>query len=191
MFRQRVAFLKEKNKEASNEAYADIKPLLDFYAEKGVPFAQTFLGNMYFRMQRDYKEAAKWYRKAAEQGNAVAQNNLGYVYNVHLDSKEANKEAIKWYLKSAEQGCVYAQFNLGVMHVGVTLGNDGARKYKTGYMWYYLAYLGGSTDAKARLKELEEEGWFSSAKVSKSEVTEAKVEAKRKYDEIRRRNGWE
>ena len=187
MFRQRVTFLKEKNREASNEAYADVKPLMDFYAKKGVPFAQTFLGNMYLRMQRDYEEVTKWYRKAAEQGNALAQNNLGYVYNVHTNN---SNEAIKWYLKSAEQGCVYAQFNLGVMHVGVT-PDDGVRKYKTGYMWYYLAYLGGSTDAKARLKELEKEGLFSSATVSKSEAEEAKAEARRKYDEIKKRNGWE
>jgi hypothetical protein len=29
---------------------------------------------------KDSAEAVKWYRKAAEQGNAVAQNNLGAMY---------------------------------------------------------------------------------------------------------------
>ena len=29
---------------------------------------------------QDYKEAVKWYRKSAEQGVAVAQNNLGQMY---------------------------------------------------------------------------------------------------------------
>jgi TPR repeat protein len=30
---------------------------------------------------QDYTEATKWYRKAAEQGDAKAQYNLGYMYN--------------------------------------------------------------------------------------------------------------
>jgi hypothetical protein len=30
----------------------------------------------------DDKEAVKWLRKAAEQGDADAQNNLGYVYRM-------------------------------------------------------------------------------------------------------------
>ncbi len=30
---------------------------------------------------QDYKQALSWYRKAAEQGNAVAQNNLGNMYS--------------------------------------------------------------------------------------------------------------
>jgi hypothetical protein len=29
---------------------------------------------------QDYAEAARWYRKAAEQGNAVAQGSLGFMY---------------------------------------------------------------------------------------------------------------
>ncbi len=29
---------------------------------------------------QDYAQAAKWYRKAAEQGHAYAQFNLGYMY---------------------------------------------------------------------------------------------------------------
>ena len=33
------------------------------------------------RVNSDYKTAVKWYRLAAEQGNANAQTNLGYAYN--------------------------------------------------------------------------------------------------------------
>ncbi len=29
---------------------------------------------------QDYAEAMKWYRKAAEQGHAGAQHNLGFMY---------------------------------------------------------------------------------------------------------------
>jgi len=42
-------------------------------AERGDAEAQDILGNMYYNGQgvpQDYKEAARWYRKAAEQGDA-------------------------------------------------------------------------------------------------------------------------
>ena len=58
-------------------------------------------------------------------------------------------------------------------------------------MWFYLAYLSGNNDVKSYLDDLEEEGWFSSAKVSKSKAAEAQEEARRKYNEIRKRNGLE
>jgi len=48
-------------------------------------------------------EAAKWYRKAAEQGYAQAQYNLGIAYL--LGRAPQNRDlAIKWFKKSAAQG---------------------------------------------------------------------------------------
>ncbi|MCC8020790.1 MAG: sel1 repeat family protein, partial [Akkermansia sp.] len=41
------------------------------------------MGNCYengYGVERDMKEAAHWYRKAAEQGNAEAQYRLGVCY---------------------------------------------------------------------------------------------------------------
>ena len=63
------------------------------------------------------------------------------------------------------------------------------QNYKTAYMWYCIASLNG-INANYRLQDLEKkEGWFSSAKVSPSEAREAQAEARRKYDEIRKRYG--
>ena len=45
--------------------------------------AQNNLGIMYAYgrgIPQDYAEALKWYRKAAEQGDARAQTNLGVMY---------------------------------------------------------------------------------------------------------------
>ena len=53
-------------------------------AEKGGAYAQTMLGVMYTNGQgvlQDYKQAVKWYRKAAEQNNASAQAILGIMYH--------------------------------------------------------------------------------------------------------------
>ena len=46
----------------------------------------------------------KWYRKAAEQGDADAQYNLGYSYSNGEGVEKDEEEAVKWYRKAAEQG---------------------------------------------------------------------------------------
>lgn len=44
-----------------------------------MPDAQERLGTQYFE-QKDYAAALVWYQKAANQGNADAQNDLGWLY---------------------------------------------------------------------------------------------------------------
>src|SRR5215204_1684155 len=49
-------------------------------AESGDAQAQADLGRAYSKgegVKQSYSEAAKWYLKSAEQGNAIAQNALG------------------------------------------------------------------------------------------------------------------
>jgi len=55
-------------------------------------------------------------KAAAEQGDAVAQNNLGYMYDNGEGVPENDAEAVKWYRKAADQGLVDAQYNLGLMY---------------------------------------------------------------------------
>ena len=64
---------------------------------------------------QDYKEAAKWCRKAAEQGLARTQFVLGVYYFKGRGVEKNDKEAVKWYRKSAAQGYADAQYNLGYM----------------------------------------------------------------------------
>jgi peptidoglycan hydrolase-like protein with peptidoglycan-binding domain len=63
----------------------------------------------------DYAEAAKWWRKAAEQGDAYAQYNLGLMYAKGEGVTQDDVEAVKWYRKAADQGLAEAQYNLGLM----------------------------------------------------------------------------
>ena len=65
---------------------------------------------------RDYKEAVARYRKAAEQGDASAQYNLGVMYSKGQGVPQDYKEAVVWYRKAAQQGDANAQNNLGVMY---------------------------------------------------------------------------
>ena len=87
----------------------------------------------------------KWYRKAAEQGNANAQNNLGLMYKRGEGVPQDYAEARKWYRKAAEQGLADAQYNLGIMYneaQGVT------QDYVQAHMWWKLAAAQGDEDAR-------------------------------------------
>jgi len=53
---------------------------------------------------QDFKEAVKWFRKAAEQGNADAQYALGRAYHEGQGVDYNYTEAVKWLKKAAEQG---------------------------------------------------------------------------------------
>ncbi len=50
---------------------------------------------------QDYAEAVKWYRKAAEQGNAGAQFNLGVMYDNGQGVPQDYVQAHMWYNLSA------------------------------------------------------------------------------------------
>ena len=69
---------------------------------------------------KDFSEALKWYRLSAEQGDAIAQYNLGVMYERGDGVLKDFSEALKWYRLSAEQGYASAQYNLGVMYDKVT-----------------------------------------------------------------------
>jgi TPR repeat protein len=55
-------------------------------------------------------------RKAAEEGYAPAQNNLGVMYEQGQGVVQNYAEAANWYRKAAEQGWAFAQYNLGCLY---------------------------------------------------------------------------
>ena len=64
-------------------------------------------------MTQDYAEAARWFRKAADQGLAEAQFNLGIMYDGGQGVAQDYAEAVRWFRKAADQSLAAAQFNLG------------------------------------------------------------------------------
>ena len=66
-------------------------------------------------MPQSDAEAVKWYRLAAEQGNATAQYFLGMKYDIGQGIPQSDTEALKWYRLAAERGYAPAQNNLGKM----------------------------------------------------------------------------
>ena len=55
-------------------------------------------------MPKSKKEAAKWFRLAAEQGYSYAQYGLGGLYQYGEGVPKDLKEAAKWYKLAADQG---------------------------------------------------------------------------------------
>lgn len=61
---------------------------------------------------RDGNEAMKWYRMAAERGNAEAQNSVGS----GLQEEKRYEEALSWYEKAAAQGHPLATNSLAYLY---------------------------------------------------------------------------
>jgi len=94
-------------------------------------------------------------KRAAEQGQAVAQNNLGVMYDNGQSVTQSYAEAVKWYRKAAEQGQALAQYNLGVMYEkGQGLAQNEAEAVK----WYRKAAEQGYVDAQYNLGVMYEKG---------------------------------
>lgn len=53
---------------------------------------------------QNYTAAAEWHHKAAEQGDADAQHNLGFLYANGQGVAQDNVQAHLWYSLAAEQG---------------------------------------------------------------------------------------
>jgi len=86
------------------------------------------------------------YRKAAEQGWAGAQSNLGAMYQGGKGVPQDYAEAVKWYRLAANQGDLAGQFNLGMMYEG---GKGVPRDHAEAVKWFRKVADQG--DARAQL----------------------------------------
>jgi TPR repeat protein len=99
---------------------------------------------------QDFVQAVAWYRKAANQGDADAQFNLGESYRNGQGVSQDYAQAAAWYRKAAEQGDSLAQVNLGVLYDH----GQGVRKdYKQAAAWYRKAAEQGNPRAQSNLSE--------------------------------------
>ena len=96
----------------------------------------------------NYKQAFHLLQPLAQQGDAMAQNNLGAMYNNGQGVVQSYQQAMTWYQKAANQGSAAAQFNLGVMH---EKGRGVAQNYQQAMMWYQKAANQGYSDAQFNL----------------------------------------
>jgi hypothetical protein len=115
------------------------------------------LGYMYRYGQglpQDFGLALQWYHRAAEQGDAKAQNNLGVMYRRGLGTPQDFQEALRLFRRSADQGDGGGQNHLGLMYYK---GEGVPRDYVQAYMWASLAANQGLDQALQALPMLENE----------------------------------
>ena len=67
-------------------------------------------------METNFVEAAKWFRKAADQGISFAKCNLGALYFLGKGVEMDYAEARKWFTQAADEGDASAQINMGALY---------------------------------------------------------------------------
>ncbi len=100
----------------------------------------------------NYVEAAKWFRRAAEQGHPAAQYSFGLRYLFGQGVAKDPQAAIYWLQRSAEQGFAAAEFSLGLRFYW----GQGVRKdLQQARDWFEKAARQGHAKAKRYLTELQ------------------------------------
>ena len=105
-------------------------------------------------------DASYWYRKAAEQGHAGAQYELGGAYLEGRGREEGADvaKAVCWYRKAAEQGHAEARYELGRGYrEGWGVGEDA--DVAQAECWYRKAAEQGHVEARYELGRGYREGW--------------------------------
>ena len=143
------AFSNAQAAELNAASVAEIKA----NAERGDATAQCVLAECYDDGEcegilQDYAKARQWYEKAAAQGYAEAQYNLGVMYNNGKGVRQDYVKARKWYEKAAAQGVAEAQFNLGILYYN---GRGVRQDYVKARQWYEKAAAQGYAPAQFNL----------------------------------------
>jgi TPR repeat protein len=143
---------------------------------------------------RRYTQAVFWFRKAAEQGDADAQDALGNLYydghgplSMQLIMHGHYAQAALWFRKAAEQGDADAQYNLGLLYDD----GDGVPQDATeAAAWYSKAADQGDAKAQWSLGGLYFDGqgvprdyteayfWYDRAAAGEQDASDSKQVAK-------------
>ena len=90
--------------------------------------AQNFYQGMEAYKQADYATARREWEPLAVRGDAIAQYNMGVLFESGLGVPVDKDRALQWYRKSAAQGFAQAQNNLGRMfYMGDSVPPDYSR----------------------------------------------------------------
>lgn len=116
-------------------------------AENGEPAIHYLIGRCYMSLG-NIDEAVIWYKKAAELGNASAQEILGDLYFSGEYMEEDVFEAVKWIRKAAENGMPSSQNTLGMLYY---VGNGVELDYEQAFRWLQSALNNGIDDDYLRL----------------------------------------
>ena len=126
-------------------------PMLLLKARMGSVDAQYEAGRLYMRGNR-WKEAVPWYEKAAAQGHAKAQNNLGVAYSEGRGVAVDKEKACRLF----EQA--HKQLNSRDSLENVALCNDETSKTQNAFESYLSAAEQGSPSAMRLVGQMYDSG---------------------------------
>ena len=92
----------------------------------------------------DYAEAMRWFRMAAGQGDAVAEDDVGELYFFGHGVPIDYAQAMVWYRRSAAQGNATAQDGIGALYAR---GQGVKVDYGEALKWFRLSAAQGNSDA--------------------------------------------
>lgn len=145
------------NSQDMNRPYSDLEALLSA-AKAGDALAQFNIGCLYAEgdgVEKNEREAARWFRKAADQRYADAQAYLGDCYKDGFGVLANPYEAVKWYRKAAEQGHAGAQYVLGSCCEN---GIGTVQNLRDAVRWYHKSAEQGNVFAQVALGRCNEFG---------------------------------
>lgn len=129
--------------------------LLEPLARAGNPQAQARLGLLYYHghgVRESDAMALQWFDRAARQGLADAQYQLGNMYAYGLAGLPADVDgarlAAQWYFEAARQRHAEAQYALGILFL---TGSGVEQSATEAQRWIEQAAAQGHADAKAYL----------------------------------------
>jgi len=92
----------------------------------------------------DYEQALVCWLEAAEQGDAGAAKNIGWLYRNGYGVEQDYEESLQWYIKSAEMGDTDAAFCVAEEYCA---GQHVPRDYEKALQWYKVAAQRGDAEA--------------------------------------------
>jgi TPR repeat protein len=109
--------------------------LLELAAKNGSSKAQFDVG-AHYRFKGDFSSAARWWKLSADNGYALAQEQLGDFYREGIGVPENFKAAAKLIEQAAQQGLFSAQMEIGeIYEKGLGVPQD----FVKAYFWFNVA----------------------------------------------------
>jgi tetratricopeptide (TPR) repeat protein len=108
-------------------------PVPPAVADPGLPVGELVDRGRKAYVDKNYSEAMRWYRMAAEQGDAAAQISVGSLYADGRGVPQNYPEAMQWFRKGADQGNPAAQDDVGSLYAK---GWGAPQNYSEAMQWF-------------------------------------------------------
>jgi hypothetical protein len=144
---------------SAQDSATGIDPAMLAKAKSGDAASEYLVAIQYQKgdiVPRDFVQAADWYRKAADQGYALAQYRLGLLYQQKESGiMKDDAQAATWLRKAADQGNAPAQAALGLcFSQGTGVAQDDAQAAA----WFQKAVAQNNPDAMVGLALMYDRG---------------------------------